>query len=162
MFTSPSRLCFPSTPMVEPPVSSSTLEMVSPIPSQFSKVSPFLMLFSRTILLVEPLLNIWPSSSLRKVSLEKIKVVNPLGSRSSLRSKSNSLIFHRTMKPSSKTPRPPLRLPKTTSSQMAPSLPSTSQDSNAPKPSSNQDSSRKVVKPSVCTSSLSKQFKSAM
>merc|ERR1712002_162518 len=40
--TSVSRLCFPSTPLAVPPVSSSTLEMVSPTPSPSMRVSPSL------------------------------------------------------------------------------------------------------------------------
>merc|ERR1719282_1729912 len=36
------RLCFPSTPLAVPPVSSSTSEMVSPTPSPSMRVSPSL------------------------------------------------------------------------------------------------------------------------
>jgi hypothetical protein len=74
---SPSKLFFPFTPMVEPPVSSSILEMVLPTLFQFMKVSLSLMPSRRTSLLEEPSHPTW-STFLLPMESKKLEE-NPHG-----------------------------------------------------------------------------------
>merc|ERR1711934_578297 len=147
--TLPSRPSSPSTPMVEPPVWSSTLEMVLPTLFQCSRVSRFHTQSRRTSSLVEPSLTIWLDSSISMESTPRVVSLHGSKSLSQLRKlPASSPSTQRLTRP---RPASPLSSPRTTSSQMVRLLPSTPQDSWPQRLSSTQDLLRRVTRLLVCT-----------